>query len=80
MPPRAATVGAVNRARKELLEQADLAVTMRFQQTDVGKALDWWVTSLAAPVSFHTFAAVMVDMDIKGLGASTKTDRYSLYK
>ncbi len=70
MPPRAATVGALLRkARKELLEQADLAVAMHFQQTDVGKALDWWVTTLTAPVTFHTFAAVMVDIGHQRLGS-----------
>ena len=57
-----------------------MAVAMRFEHTDVGKALGYWVEGFTAPVSFHTWSAVLVDMDIKGLGMTTKTDRYALYR
>ena len=79
MPPRGATVGAVvTRTRTDVQHAADMAVAMRFELTDIGKALGDWVEGLAAPVSFHTWSAVLVDMDTKGLGMTTKTDRHAL--
>ena len=75
-----ASVGAVSQLRGSLKQKAEASICRRFDGTDLQTALNTWLDTLESPVSFHTFGHVLIDMEAKGLGATTRADRGALYR